>query len=260
MSTDRPGPSDRWGSLGCPGSADRRVPSDPPGFSEYTADSGDRPGLTVNRLFDIRCERNPDTVAAVQGDRVLHYRDLRVQADLLAARLREAGVVRGDRVGVCGSRSLEALVAFLGVLKAGAVYVPFDGTVPSARARTMAVDADVRTAVILPGAVCRIRRLHARVEIGPVRSGAPILPNSALIRGSGTNGPYSRAVTEDSRAGTPDNGVRTEDAASVMFTSASTGRPKPVAVPHAGVVHLTGMDVAGSRPSPGEREIGRAHV
>lgn len=209
----------------------------------------------MNRLFDIRCERNPDTVAAVQGDRVLHYRDLRVQADLLAARLREAGVVRGDRVGVCGSRSLEALVAFLGVLKAGAVYVPFDGTVPSARARTMAVDADVRTAVILPGAVCRIRRLHARVEIGPVRSGAPILPNSALIRGSGTNGPYSRAVTEDSRAGTPDNGVRTEDAASVMFTSASTGRPKPVAVPHAGVVHLTGMDVAGSRPSPGERVL-----
>ena len=71
-------------------------------------------------------------------------------------------------MGVCGSRSLEALVAFLGILKAGCAYVPLDEDHPPARLRAMAEDAGVHVAVILPGSTRRIRGLHTRIEIDPV--------------------------------------------------------------------------------------------
>ena len=200
------------------------------------------PAVAPNGLVDVLSGQDPGSAAAVQGERVLSYGGLREHAAALAARLREVGVAPGDRVGVCGSRSLEALVAFLGVLETGAAYVPFDTSVPPARARTMAAEADVRTVVLLPGAACRIRRLRARVELGPVE-GAPACS---------WNG---RQVPARSRAGAGRTRPTADDVAYVMFTSGSTGRPKPVAVPHRGVVRLGEVDAAGSRPRSGERVL-----
>src|SRR5436305_184105 len=87
----------------------------------------------LHELFDARAAEGPGAVAAVHLGRRLTFGELRARSDALAVRLRGASVRRGDPVAVCGVRSLDALVAFLGVLKAGAAYVPLDDILPPAR-------------------------------------------------------------------------------------------------------------------------------
>jgi amino acid adenylation domain-containing protein/thioester reductase-like protein len=186
----------------------------------------------LHELFDARAAEGPDAVAAVYAGRRLTFGELRNRSDVLAVRLRGAGVQRGDPVAVCGARSLDALVAFLGVLKAGAAYVPLDDTLPPARLHALAEDAGVQAAVVLPDATCRVRRLRARID----------LPDGA--------GPAPESVDES-----PIVKSAPLDCAYVMFTSGSAGRPKAVGIPHRGVVRLAFANVAGSRPGPDDRVL-----
>ncbi|PJM93306.1 amino acid adenylation domain-containing SDR family oxidoreductase [Streptomyces sp. CB01373] len=183
----------------------------------------------LHELFDARAALRPRATASVQHGRSMSYGELKDRSDALAARLLGSGVRRGDGVGVCGGRSLEALVAFLGILKAGAAYVPLDDASPPGRLQAMAEDAGVHTVVTLPGSVCRIRRVRTRIALNGSAPSAPV----AL----------------------PRTGARSGDCAYVMFTSGSTGRPKPVAVPHCGVVRLAASDLVWQRPRPGERVL-----
>ncbi|OIJ94640.1 thioester reductase [Streptomyces colonosanans] len=183
----------------------------------------------VHELFDAQAELRPRATASIQHDRSISYSELKVRSDALAARLLDSGVRHGDGVGVCGGRSLEALVAFLGILKTGAAYVPLDDASPPGRLQAMAEEAGVHTVVTLPGSVCRIRRVRTRIDLNGTVPTAPV------------------AV--------PRAGVLPEDCAYVMFTSGSTGRPKPVAIPHCGVVRLAASDLVWQRPRPGERVL-----
>ncbi|MFF4757677.1 amino acid adenylation domain-containing protein [Streptomyces sp. NPDC001292] len=183
----------------------------------------------LHELFDSRAALRPRATASVQHGRSISYGELRGRSDTLAARLLDSGVRHGDGVGVCGGRSLEALVAFLGILKTGAAYVPLDDASPPGRLQAMAEDAGVHTVVTLPGSVCRIRRVRTRIALD---GSAPAAP-----------------------AALPRTGARPGDCAYVMFTSGSTGRPKPVAVPHCGVVRLAASDLVWQRPRPGERVL-----
>ncbi|MFJ3821345.1 amino acid adenylation domain-containing protein [Streptomyces nodosus] len=184
----------------------------------------------LHQLFDAQAELRPRSTACVQHGRSISYGELKARSDALAARLLDSGVRHGDAVGVCGSRSLEALIAFLGILKTGAAYVPLDDASPPGRLQAMAEDAGVHTVVTLPGSICRIRRVRTRIDLG----------RSAPAAGS----------VEAPRAE-----VLPTDCAYVMFTSGSTGRPKPVAIPHCGVVRLAGSDLVWQRPRPGERVL-----
>ncbi|MFE7571516.1 amino acid adenylation domain-containing protein [Streptomyces sp. NPDC057539] len=156
------------------------------------------------------------------------YGQLSADSDRLAARLLAAGVEAGSAVGVCGSRSLEALVAFLGILKAGCAYVPLDEDHPPARLRAMAEDAGVHVAVVLPGSVRRIRGLRTRVELGRITDAPPAAESTPLPSPAATDRAY------------------------VMFTSGSTGRPKPVALAHRGVIQLVLSDRRLPPPGPGD--------
>lgn len=199
----------------------------PPGWNDTaTAYPRDR---CLHELFDVQVAARPRAHAAEDSDRVLTYGELKAQSDGLAARLRAAGVGRGDLVGLCGKRSLEALAAILGILKAGAAYVPLDDTYPPARLRAMAEDTEINVAVVLPGSSCRIRKLRSRVEF--VATGA-----EGLV-----------AVPMRERSAS--------DCAYVGFTSGSTGRPKPVEVTHRGVVRLAVSDRSLKLPSPNDRVL-----
>ena len=136
----------------------------------------------------------------------------------------------GDRVGVSGGRSLDALVAFLGILKVGAAYLPLDDTSPPRRLQAMVEEAGVQTVVALPGSAHRIRRIRTQVELRHDDAG-----DDSVIA-------LPAAVTD-------------EDCAYVMFTSGSTGRPKPVAIPHRGVVALSMSDVVHQRPRRDDRVL-----
>ncbi len=136
----------------------------------------------------------PDASALDNGSNVLTYQEFCEASDAFASALRERGVGRGDRVGVrVDSGTLDLYVAIMGILVAGAAYVPVDVDDPDSRARTVFAEADV-SAVVGNGLMITSRRA-----------------------GSAT------AVDEEP--------LPTDDAW-VIFTSGSTGTPKGVAVSH----------------------------
>ncbi|WP_146167887.1 AMP-binding protein, partial [Micromonospora sp. MH33] len=102
------------------------------------------PDATLADLIAAQAARTPDAVAVRQWDTRLTYRQLVDRAAGLAAALRERGIGPGDRVGVCGARTPDLVVTVLGVLLAGAAYVPLEPGGPRQRLREIARDAGVR--------------------------------------------------------------------------------------------------------------------
>lgn len=80
----------------------------------------------------------------VYHGRRLTYASLEDRAGRLAARLHREGVTRGTRVGICAERSVELVVALLGVLKAGASFIPLDPEYPAEGLQFMREDAEIR--------------------------------------------------------------------------------------------------------------------
>jgi amino acid adenylation domain-containing protein len=158
----------------------------------------------VHGLFQEQAARTPDAVALRCGERAFSYHEVDRWSNRLAHRLYGAGVRRGDRVGLHATRSAEAIVAMLAVLKAGAGYVPLEPNVPPERLRLMAADAGVRLILDVPPLQWRL-------------SGTP-------------NVTVTTAVDEPAEG--PDVAVGGEDLFYVPYTSGSTGRPKGVEVPH----------------------------
>ncbi|HKH45903.1 MAG TPA: amino acid adenylation domain-containing protein, partial [Thermoanaerobaculia bacterium] len=170
----------------------------------------------LHRLFAAQAARSPGAVAVTLGAESLTYRELNEQANRLAWRLIALGVRPGDLVGLCLERSLEMVVALLGVLEAGAAYLPLDPAYPKERLAFALEDSQVAVlvtrrdlAAALPETTVRRLELDAgRAEIGRESTASPEVP-----------------VTPDFPA-------------YVIYTSGSTGRPKGVVVTHANVSRL----------------------
>ena len=146
------------------------------------------------------------------------------RANRLAQVLRSRGVGRGQRVGLCVERGADMLAAVLGILKAGAAYVPLDPSFPEERLRFMAEDAQLAAA-----------RVHDRPG-GLLRS-APRASTAARCRCRDHRVRARIAACRSMR-----DAAQPEDPAYVIYTSGSTGKPKGVVVPHRAVVNfLTSM-------------------
>ncbi|MGK5547386.1 AMP-binding protein, partial [Streptomyces sp. URMC 127] len=159
--------------------ADLHAPAHPAPLTQDTPHTPDTPHgypreRSLTELFTARAALRPHDLAARHHDRTLTYGQLAARSDDFAARLAAHGIEPGSPVGVCGSRSLEALVAFLGILKAGCAYVPLDEELPPARLRAMAEDAGLRAAAVLPGSGRRIRGLPTRIEVDAVDTAAEL--------------------------------------------------------------------------------------
>ncbi|WP_371503170.1 AMP-binding protein [Kitasatospora sp. NBC_00374] len=169
---------------------------------------------TVPELVAARVAADPDRTALVQGDRELTYGALLDWADALAAQLCARGVSAGATVGVLCERSIEYVVAALGVLRAGACYLPVDPAYPAERRELMLEDAAVAEMV------------DAAAVVAARPSGPPRRPDSTPAAG---------------------------DLAYVVYTSGSTGRPKGVTVEHASLQNLVTWVHATFAPGPGDR-------
>ena len=162
---------------------------------------------SVHSLFETQAARVPDAPAVVFEDRRLSYSELNARANAVARRLMTLGVGPEVPVALCLERSLEVIVALLGVLKAGGAYLPLDPRLPRERVRQMLADARVSVAI----AAEELRALLPE-------SGLRILPVEEAGTGEGLENP--------GLAGAP------EQLAYVLFTSGSTGMPHGVGVEH----------------------------
>ncbi|MEU6278221.1 non-ribosomal peptide synthetase [Streptomyces populi] len=171
------------------------------------------PAETVHGAFAKVVASLPDTVAVSDDDVQLTYEQLDSLADVFAAGLQAGGIRPGDRVGVCLDRSAELVALLLGVLKAGAAYVPVDPAYPAERVAHMMRTAAARLLVT------------RRAEL-PDQDGYHRVTPDRLLDDDVPDAPDGQGTT------------RAEDTAYVIFTSGSTGRPKGVAVPHGNVLSL----------------------
>lgn len=103
--------------------------------------------LTLVKLFEAQVMRAPAAAAVICGDRNLTYGELDVAANRFAAYLRNCGVTEASRVGVCLPLSMDLPICLLGILKAGASYVPMDPSDPPQRLGQLVAAAKV-TAII----------------------------------------------------------------------------------------------------------------
>ncbi|WXA80757.1 amino acid adenylation domain-containing protein [Pendulispora rubella] len=109
-----------------------------------TAETPAAPQACFHRIFEARAAEDPDKTAVIFGDARLTYGELDARANRLARYLRQHGVSRDDRVGIRMDRSLDLVVAILGIFKAGGAYVPIDPTLPEERIAFLLEDARPR--------------------------------------------------------------------------------------------------------------------
>ena len=164
---------------------------------------------TITEVFGAVASVMPDRIALRFGDQTMDYATLNARSDALAAHLATEGIGAGDLVGISSQRSLALLVAVLGVLKAGAGYVPFDAALPAERLEFMAKDTGIK---ILLGSCPPV-----------MAAGVKTLPYAAF--------PMQPATA-------PRPKITGASIAYVMFTSGTTGTPKGVVLPHRSVIRM----------------------
>ncbi|MFG6449810.1 amino acid adenylation domain-containing protein [Roseateles sp. BYS180W] len=176
---------------------------------------GLEPSPTLHALFEAEARRVPQALALVCGTRALTYGELDARASRLAQRLLALGAGPERTVGVHLGRSVDAIVAMIGVMKSGAAYVPLDPSYPAERIALMIEDAGLSAVVVDRGrAASSGEQAIPRIEIDDADE-----PVSA--------GP----VPACEAAG--------DHLAYLIYTSGSTGRPKGVMVSHANAVAST---------------------
>ncbi|HZR97744.1 MAG TPA: amino acid adenylation domain-containing protein [Chloroflexota bacterium] len=171
--------------------------------------------VCLHELVEQQVARTPDAVAVACEGQAVSYRELDARANRLARYLQRQGVGPDVLVGLCLERSVEMVVALLGVLKAGGAYLPLDPTYPHDRLAFMLDEA-------APPVVLTQARLRERLPA----SAARVLCLDA-----------DWAAVAGEAATAPGRAVKPEDLAYVLYTSGSTGTPKGVMVPHQGIVN-----------------------
>lgn len=163
-------------------------------------------------LFTAVARERPEAPALVTADRTMSYGELAAESDRLAAGLRDYGLVQGQVVGVLADRVPEAIIAMLGILRGGLVYLPMRSTDSYDRLRMICADSSA--ALVLD---CTAAGRREDLDLGAPVLGLPDVSAARMAR------------PPDCPPGTA--------AAYLIFTSGSTGRPKGVLVDHKALVN-----------------------
>ena len=173
---------------------------------------------TIHSLFTRQATAHPKAIALETDDQRVSYGDLETRSNQLAHLLLAKDVRPEDRVGLLFERSIDQVIAILGILKAGAAYLPLDPECPAERLGILLDDAGTRLVV-------------AETHLGSVLDGIDV----EVVRPGAT---HERVVQGSLPTTPPEVCVGPDHLAYVMFTSGSTGRPKGVEVQHRAVVRL----------------------
>ena len=186
--------------------------------------------VCIHQRIEAQAEERPHDIAIVYEDQQISYRQLNYRANQMARHLRHLGVGPESIVGVFMERSIEMMVALVGIHKAGGAYLPLDPTYPQDRLAFMVEDTATpvlltqkRLLGILPPHQAQVVRVDADWEQIAEQSGENVF-----------------------------SGVESHNLAYVIYTSGSTGKPKGVMVQHGNAVNFfVGMDERVPHDPPG---------
>ncbi|WP_164546878.1 polyketide synthase [Variovorax sp. 3P27G3] len=174
--------------------------------------------LTVPAMFSRQAAASPDAVALAQGDTRMSYGELDRRSGDLAQRLQSLGVRAGDSVGMLLDRSMSAIVAQLGILKAGAAYVPVPTDYPPERIAYMLEEAGAH----------QVLTAREHRHLIPPHHGVFLVDEHA---------------DNENRSSWNPPAIDAESVAYVMYTSGSTGTPKGIEICHRSILRLVvGVD------------------
>jgi amino acid adenylation domain-containing protein len=190
-------------------------------------------------LFAARAVVAPAETALVCGGVTVSFGELAGRVNRVARWLIAAGVGPGDPVAVFLPRSADSVVALLGVLAAGAMYVPVDVSYPPERVRFMLADAAPRVVI-------------TTAELAVVAVGARLLVLDSVDAEAELAALADTPVEAAERRGV----LTSRDAAYMIYTSGSTGRPKGVVLTHQGLANLAAFEHR-EKFEPAARRAGR---
>jgi amino acid adenylation domain-containing protein len=188
--------------------------------------------MCIHSLVDEQCRRHPTASALEFEGQTWTYDRLTRAANRLARHLLRQGVRPDELVGVCLQRSPALVLSMLGVLKAGAAYLPLDPAYPRQRLANMLEDAQVRV----------------------------LLTERALLNDLPAHGAQVICLDQPELAANesedaPDAPVAAENLAYAIFTSGSTGRPKAARLTHGGLCNMVRAQQDGFEMSPRSRVL-----
>lgn len=167
---------------------------------------------TVVDLFERQVEATPNHIAVKFEGKAMTYQTLNARANDLARRLRlHYNVKPNDRIAIIANRSIEMIVAMLGVLKAGGAYVPIDSDYPDERQSYILNDAMPKVVITYQVSYKNSKQNIAHIELEQVN-----WQDADNLQRCNTN----------------------ENHAYVIYTSGTTGKPKGTLIPHRGIVRL----------------------
>ena len=173
----------------------------------------------IHHLFEQQVERTPHAIAVIQEQQQISYESLNEKANQLASYLQKCGISPEKLVGICIERSVEMVIALLGILKAGAACVPLDPKYPLERLEYMIGDTQMSAIITQSHLVDKLpQNLNQDVRILCIdRDWAQI----------------KQKVVKN-----PHNEVNPQNLAYIIYTSGSTGQPKGVMIEHRSVVNF----------------------
>ncbi|MGF1675887.1 MAG: condensation domain-containing protein, partial [Rivularia sp. (in: cyanobacteria)] len=216
--------------------------------------------LCIHELFGLQVEKTPDAIAIIHDNCQLTYRELNHRANQLAHYLQSLGVKPESKVGVYLERNLELVIGILGILKAGAAYVPLDPAYPQSRTAYIIEDAQIEVLLTQTsppaspltkerdaGSGVRLfENLNCEVLLTQTSPPAPLLTKE---RGAGggvrlfenlncidLNNDWEKIAQHSTD--NPISAVTPDNLAYLIYTSGSTGKPKGVAIAHQNTVTL----------------------
>ncbi|AFY59073.1 amino acid adenylation enzyme/thioester reductase family protein [Rivularia sp. PCC 7116] len=172
----------------------------------------------IHQLFEEQVAKTPDAVAVIFQEQQLTYQQLDNRANQLANYLQTLGIKPDTKVGICINRCLNMVVGILGILKAGAAYIPIDPNYPQERLSHMLDDSDVSVLLTTENLL----------------SGLPANKAKQIC----LDRDWESLISHQSQE-SPTSDVKPSHLAYIIYTSGSTGKSKGVMIEHSSLVNFT---------------------